>query len=77
MVIAFIYILIQILCVIDFSYRWNERWTTDKEPKWLIATLTFALLFIILSTLVTFYEYVRKLCSCVNKYIRDGLVVVI
>jgi hypothetical protein len=69
MIIAFVYMIIQILCVIDFSYRWNELWTSDREPSWLIATLIFSGIFILLSLIITVYSYWRFTGCGLNYYL--------
>jgi hypothetical protein len=58
MVVAFVYMLIQVLCVIDFSYKWNDSWTSDREQAYLLATVIFSVSFILISCSITIHEYV-------------------
>ncbi len=75
MFIAFVYMLAQVLCVIDFSYKWNESWTDGMEANWLAAGLAFSGVFILTSLYLLIQEYVRLLvCTYPNS---DGFVDVI
>ncbi|XP_070534639.1 serine incorporator 1-like isoform X2 [Ptychodera flava] len=72
---AFIFIIIQLVLLIDFAHTWNESWVSkmeDGENKgWYFALLTFTILFYLLSLtgIVLFYVYYTTPHGCsLNKF---------
>ncbi|XP_063041865.1 serine incorporator 2 [Engraulis encrasicolus] len=66
---SFIFILIQLILLVDFAHSWNERWVRNAEDGskgWYAALLTFTLLFYaaVFTAVVLFYVYYTQPDDC-------------
>jgi hypothetical protein len=70
MIAAFLFILIQLVLLVDFAHAWNERWLGNYEETqskiWFTGLLTFTGLFYVASfiAVVLFYVYYAHDGSC-------------
>lgn len=54
-----IFLLLQIVLLIDFAYSWNESWTSDDRPNYYkILVMLASVVFIILSVLLAVFGFV-------------------
>eukprot|EP00731_Ephydatia_muelleri_P016703 Em0009g1127a len=72
---AIIFILIQVVVLVDFAHSWAESWLNKKEendnPAWLAGLIIFTCIFYLISVVATilFYVYFTELNSCsLNKF---------
>lgn len=67
---AFVFILIQLILLIDFAHTWNESWTAKAEEhkSWYGGLLFFTIIFfgLALAAFIVCYVYFTQVCTLVS-----------
>ncbi|XP_034150766.1 serine incorporator 2 [Esox lucius] len=79
MVGSFIFIIIQLILLVDFAHSWNQSWLENAEEGnrkcWFAALLTFTVLHYVLafSAVVLFYVFYTKVDDCTENKVFISL----